>query len=87
MSWLVQDSMLLARGYRVAALAEGGVEAEVTARGVAGFGRKAPVAILLAGPEGVSAFAPSGKALSRDTVEALAPGAWARFAEETPVSE
>ncbi|MFN4098944.1 MAG: hypothetical protein ACK4GT_04130 [Pararhodobacter sp.] len=87
MSWVVQDTPVQARGYRVAALAKGGVEAKITARGAAGYGRKAPVAILLAGPGGVSAFAPTGEALSRDEVEALAPGAWARFAEQNAATD
>ncbi|WP_216665577.1 hypothetical protein [Pseudoruegeria sp. HB172150] len=40
---------------------------------------KRPVAVLVRSGEEMRAFSPDGAALSRTDIEALCPGAWARF--------
>ena len=83
MSRVVLDAEIRARGWRIAAVSAAGVEARVSPDAVSGYGHKEPLAILLAGPDGVKACSPDGNPLSRDQVDALAPGLWGRFARET----
>ena len=69
------------RGFRVAALVEQTLDVYVSGAGnaLAAQGSLVPVAVLLAGPGGISAQAPDGRPMSRAQIEALLPGVWARF--------
>ena len=76
---VVLDSVVSARGWRVTALSRVSVWAEAAGGGVVAGGAKRPLALLIGGPGGVQAFGADGAALTQADVEALLPGAWARF--------
>ena len=70
------DRPVTRRGYRLAALSRVELVAHVGDTAVAGWGRKEPVAILIAGPGGFRAVDPAGRPLTRAEVERLCRGAW-----------
>lgn len=79
MSRVVMDPPVEAQGRMVAALSRSAVGVEGLKARLLGWGRKEPVALLIADHEGIRAFAPGGEALTEAAVEALCPGAWASF--------
>ncbi|MCW1933499.1 hypothetical protein [Pararhodobacter zhoushanensis] len=81
MSEVSLGKVMMAKGFRVAALARSGAGAQMMGERIVGWGRKDPVAILIAGPDGIAAFAPDGGVLSRAEIEALAPDVWGQFAQ------
>lgn len=80
MSRVALDALVEAGGCRLAALVETGVEGHRVGPGLAFWGAKAAVAILIEGPDGIRGFDVKGRELAAAEVEALAPGAWAAFA-------
>ncbi|MCA0206545.1 MAG: hypothetical protein LCH92_19560 [Proteobacteria bacterium] len=79
MSPVVMESPVEAQGRMVAALSRSSVGVEGLKSRLLGWGRKEPVALLLADGAGIRAFDPGGGALSEAEIEALCPGAWAAF--------
>ncbi|MCB1409538.1 MAG: hypothetical protein H6899_08985 [Rhodobacter sp.] len=73
---VVLDRPVSGRGYRVAALSRVDLVAHVGHTVAAGWAAKEPVAILIAGPGGMSAVDLTGRRLTRAEVERLCPGAW-----------
>jgi hypothetical protein len=66
--------------WTVAAIEERALAVHAAANRVAGHGHKTPLAILIAGPGGISARALDGAPLSEDAVDAVLPGALETFA-------
>ncbi len=66
-----------ARGIRVAAICRSGTLR--VGKGI--LGEKRPLAFLVGGADGISAFRLSGAAMTLDEAERLCPGCVARFAE------
>ena len=83
MSRVALDPLVEVRGYRLAALVETGVEGHRVGPGLAFWGAKVAVGFLIAGPDGIRGLDAQGRELAAAEVEALAPGAWAAFAEAT----
>ncbi|MCA2010429.1 hypothetical protein LCM17_02945 [Cereibacter sphaeroides] len=71
--------------WSVAGVAALAMDAYVSAQATAVSGRLVPVAVMIEGPGGRQAFAPSGEVLDEAALEALLPGAWEAFAAQTPV--
>ncbi|GAB1380702.1 hypothetical protein [Pararhodobacter aggregans] len=79
MSRVVMESPVEARGTMVAALSRASVGVEGLKTRLLGWGRKEPVALLIADRTGMRATAPGGEPLTEAEIEALCPGAWAAF--------
>lgn len=81
MSRVALDKVLETKGFRVAALVATEVGGQHFGRRLGFWGTKAPVGFLIGGAGGVQGFDAAGRVLDEAAVEALAPGAWARFAQ------
>jgi hypothetical protein len=66
--------------WTLAAIERTDILAETRGGGIGATGGKRPVALLIAGPDGIHGTDMAGRALDRQRMEALLPGALDRFA-------